>query len=139
MKQRETYEEFIKSVGILKSMNQYERNTVVDALEKQYFYEGDEIIREGEEGSRFYLVIKGTAQALKTIDGEQKVVLKYKAGDYFGERALIKDQPRAATIEVTSEKLEVATLTRSCFKRLLGPIIDIMSRNLEVYKTSDRI
>ena len=34
----------------------------------------------------------GTAAATKLVDGVQKEVKSYKAGDFFGELALIKDQ-----------------------------------------------
>ena len=47
----------------------------------------------------------GEAVATKTLEpGKAPVeVLKYKAGDYFGERSLIKNEPRAANIIATSE------------------------------------
>ena len=60
-------------------------------------------------------------------------VLKYKPGDYFGERALIKDEPRAANIMATTQ-LQVVALDRHSFKRLLGPMEDILKRNMTVYQ-----
>lgn len=52
----------------------------------------------------------------------------YKSGDYFGELALLKDQPRAATVTAVSEVV-LAVLNRASFKRLLGPVEDLMRRN----------
>ena len=46
----------------------------------------------------FYIIIDGQASAEKTIDGEVKPVMQYKAGDYFGEVALLKNENRQATI-----------------------------------------
>ncbi len=57
--------------------------------------------------------------AKKLIEGKVKEVMSYNPGDYFGERALIKDEPRAATIEATSEQLVLARLEAKSFKRLL--------------------
>jgi cAMP-dependent protein kinase regulator len=48
--------------------------------------------------------------------------MSYKEGDYFGERALLKNEPRAANIEVTSDEIQVVALERASFKRLLGPL-----------------
>lgn len=54
-------------------------------------------------------------------------------GDYFGERALLKNEPRAANVIAKGNCIVVA-LDRHSFKRLLGPLEDILKRNLEVYE-----
>lgn len=59
-------------------------------------------------------------------------VKTYKTGDYFGELALIKGEPRAANIIATSD-LKVISLDRNSFKRLLGPLEDILKRNSDSY------
>ena len=89
------------------------------------------IIREGEEGNTFYMVMEGEAKAVKS--GSE--VLQYTPGDYFGERALLKNEPRAATIEVTSEQCKVMELDRKSFNRMLGPIDEILMRNMENYQS----
>ena len=59
-------------------------------------------------------------------------VKTYTAGDYFGELALIKGDPRAANVISTSD-LRVISLDRNSFKRLLGPIEEILKRNSDSY------
>jgi serine/threonine protein kinase len=49
------------------------------------------------------------------------------AGEYFGELALLNDEPRAATISAKVD-LSCLVLTREDFKNLLGPLKDIMER-----------
>jgi cAMP-dependent protein kinase regulator len=60
-------------------------------------------------------------------------VMKYKRGDYFGERALLKSEPRAANIIVKSLTCKVVRLDRRTFKRLLGPLTHILMRNMDAY------
>ena len=59
-------------------------------------------------------------------------VKTYKAGEYFGELALIKGEPRAANVIATSDA-KVISLDRNSFKRLLGPLEDILKRNSDTY------
>ena len=72
--------------------------------------------------------------ATKTVEaGKPPIeVMNYKKGDYFGERALIKNEPRAANVIAKSD-LVVVNLDRHSFKRLLGPLEEILKRNMEIY------
>lgn len=58
--------------------------------------------------------------------------MAYKEGDYFGERALLKNEPRAANV-IAQSKLKVAQIDRGSFMRLLGPLDKILARNMEAY------
>lgn len=59
--------------------------------------------------------------------------MEYKAGDYFGERALIKNEPRAANV-IAKTDCSVLTMDRHSVKRLLGPIEVMLKRNFEIYE-----
>jgi cAMP-dependent protein kinase regulator len=59
--------------------------------------------------------------------------MDYAKGQYFGERALLTNEQRAANIVATSETVEVLSLERDAFIRLLGPLDDLLKRNMEVY------
>ena len=133
MRRREMYEEFLKKVPLLSSMEPYERTTLADALVKKSFKKGESVLKEGEEGKTIYFLLEGEAEAIKEIDGTPTSVMQYKLGDYFGERALLKNEPRAATINATSDELAVVELDRATFQRLLGPLEDILKRNMEIY------
>jgi len=58
------------------------------------------LITEGTEGDIFFLIMSGIAIATKSLlPGTPATVVKqYREGDYFGERALLKNEPRAANI-----------------------------------------
>jgi len=115
-------------------MDPYERSKLGDAVKEMQFKRGDYIIKEGEEGSCFYLIEYGTAIATKNLGGsEPQQVKDYKRGDYFGERALLTKENRAANIVVTSDECKVLMLERDTFVRLLGSLDDILKRNMTDY------
>jgi len=118
-KNREAYEEFFKSVDFFTQMDFYERVLLCDAVKKVKYIKGDRVIKEGDPGDSFYFLLSGTAIAKKLIDGKVKNVMSYNPGDYFGERALLTQEPRAATIQATSDTLVLAKLESRSFKRLL--------------------
>lgn len=60
-------------------------------------------------------------------------VKDYERGNYFGERALLMNELRAANIVVTSDACTVLSIDRDSFVRLLGSLDDIMKRNMEEY------
>lgn len=128
IRKREKYEDFLSSVPILSSMDTYERAKVADAIKELNASKGEEIIKEGEDGNLFFLIIEGEAEATK----EGKLLMSYKSGDYFGELALLKNAPRAATVTAKTN-VKLATIDRSSFSRLLGPLDRILKRNMENY------
>ncbi len=58
--------------------------------------------------------------------------MQYKVGDYFGERALLKNEPRAANI-IAKTEMTTVSMDRHSFKRLMGPLEEILRRNLSIY------
>lgn len=134
---REKYEAFLTKVKILESMEPYERSVLSDAFVEETFKEGQVVIKQGEEGNKFYLVEQGELVATISPDGhieESKEVMQYKAGAYFGERALLRNEPRAANVVAVTD-CTIVSVDRHSFKRLMGPLDTILRRNMEVYET----
>ncbi|TPX13275.1 uncharacterized protein E0L32_006248 [Thyridium curvatum] len=122
---RRMYETFLEEVPLLSTLTPYERSKIADALETQKFPPGTTIIKEGDPGHSFYLLESGEADAFK--EGTDTSVKRYGKGDFFGELALLNDAPRAASV-VSRTEVKVATLGKSAFQRLLGPVEGIMRR-----------
>ena len=116
-------------------MDPYERSKLGDAVIECKYKKDDYIIREGEEGKTFFLIAEGTAVATKILgDSPEPVKVKdYSKGNYFGERALLTSENRAANIVVTSDECVVLSLERDTFNRLLGSLDNILKRNMEEY------
>ena len=59
--------------------------------------------------------------------------MEYKVGDYFGERSLIKNEPRAANV-VAQTHCQRVSMDRHSVKRLLGPLEELLKRNFDLYE-----
>jgi len=123
VKQREKYDSFLKSVTILASIGDYERSQISDALKAETFGKGAVVVKQDEPGDKFYIIEDGSLYAQKNGDK----VMDYKAGDYFGELALLKNQPRAASVIVASDSAKVLSMSRQAFIKMLGPLQSLLA------------
>jgi len=83
---------------------------ILTHLDRVQVSAGTVIIDEGEAGDRFYMIVEGDAEV--TRDGEH--LADRSAGDYVGELALIRDEPRNATVTARTP-MSLLTLDREPF------------------------
>eukprot|EP00931_Biecheleriopsis_adriatica_P025916 TRINITY_DN1581_c1_g1_i1.p1 TRINITY_DN1581_c1_g1~~TRINITY_DN1581_c1_g1_i1.p1 ORF type:complete len:407 (-),score=98.67 TRINITY_DN1581_c1_g1_i1:61-1281(-) len=126
MKRREKYQNFLKTVTLISSLDEYERSQIADALVQETFKSGDKIVTQGEPGDKFYILEEGALYAEKS----GKEVMSYNSGDYFGELALMRNQPRAANVIVRSPEAKVLSMTRASFNKMLGPVGHLLARDV---------
>jgi ATP-binding cassette subfamily B protein len=107
---------FLQTATFLSALPARQVAGLVDQLEVCRFAEGETILREGDRGGRMYVLTAGEA---KVVKGPDDAVLAYLVpGDYFGERALLTDEPRYAGV-VALSPAECACLDRVGLDRLL--------------------
>jgi hypothetical protein len=68
---------------------------LADRMQRQEVTSGTVLIREGEPGDRFFVLLSGLVGVSQSGIGERRVL---KAGEFFGEVALAMHVPRTATI-----------------------------------------
>ncbi len=79
---------------------------------------GETIVRQGDAADAFYVLVAGRARVLRTTAEGQEVPLNLlRAGDVFGEAALLSSEPRNATVRCSSS-VEVLRLGREDFLAL---------------------
>jgi CRP-like cAMP-binding protein len=93
---------------------------------------GRELIRQGEPGREFFLVISGEAEVRR--DGE--VIAIRGGGSFFGEMALLLDRPRNASV-VAKTDMTIEVIDRQDFRRLLEEYPDLHAPLLEA--TAERL
>jgi len=133
IQKRKMYESFLERIPLLAELTPWERMTIADALEIFTFQDEEIIIKEGEFGDRFYIIVEGEAEVLqKKENGSELIIATLHKADYFGEVALLTNRPRAATVRSIGN-LKCVGLDRARFNRVLGPCENILRRNMQNY------
>ncbi len=84
----------LRGVPLFSSMSERDLKAVLAGCREELYSDGQAIVREGQPGGPFFLLIEG--QAKLAIGG--KVKKTFGPGSYFGEIAMIDKGPRTATI-----------------------------------------
>ena len=86
--------------------------TLFSKFEAVNFDAGQAVIRQGDPGDYFYVIQSGKARVERSAGDKTAVLAELKAGDNFGQDALVSDVPRNAT---------VVMVTRGTLMRLSEP------------------
>lgn len=109
---------FLAKVGLFKRLPKDQHPFLAAACLPTTFKAGQVIIKQGDPGAEFFVIKTGEAGVSVSKDGGPAVkVATLKAGDYFGENALLRDEPRTATITADSD-LSCYKITRDKFQDL---------------------
>jgi CRP-like cAMP-binding protein len=82
---------------------------------------------EGESGEELYIIQKGAVKLAKIVNNNEVLLAVLKAGDIFGEMALLESKPRAASA-VAYEDCQVLAVNRVNFERMISTQPQIIAR-----------
>ena len=128
----------VRAVPLLQPLSEATRAVVADALERVEFADGAVVFEQGETGDALYLVDEGAVKMVVNAggkkggsgkeekEGEKVVVVTVAAGGHFGERALVRSEPRAASA-VADGYAVLYRLPAAAFAALLGPLDAVWS------------
>ncbi|XP_039450285.1 cAMP-dependent protein kinase type II regulatory subunit isoform X3 [Culex pipiens pallens] len=133
-RKRKMYEALLDSVPMLKTLQNYERMNLADALIPRTFTQGERIIKQGDVADGMYFIEQGKVSIRIQQDAGEVEVSNLEKGGYFGELALVTHRPRAASAYAV-DNVKVAFLDVDAFERLLGPCMNLMKRNIGDYES----
>jgi ABC-type lipoprotein export system ATPase subunit/CRP-like cAMP-binding protein len=108
-------------VRALSTLTQDQLVEVSRGIKPQIFQPDSAIIRQGEKGDKFYILLNGKADVyINMPGGSELLVNQLKPGQYFGEMALLGGGVRAATVKASHEgPVSVVALDEKAFNSLL--------------------
>lgn len=92
------------------------------------FATGGILIREGEPGDCFYIVLNGRLRVYVTLpDGSRQVVGEVGRNESVGEMAILTGEPRSATVQALRDS-ELVKLSREGFNKLVGRNPELLAK-----------
>lgn len=92
--------------------------TLLERFRRTVFKRGDTVIRQGDPGEYYYLIEQGRCLVTREVAGSTVELAELKAGDAFGEEALVSDSPRNATVTMKTDGV-LLMLDKGEFNELL--------------------
>jgi CRP/FNR family transcriptional regulator, cyclic AMP receptor protein len=112
--------DLIRQVPLFSGCSKKELERISTIADEIDFRSGKTLIKEGAPGREFFVLADGTAE----ISRKGKRIDTAGPGEFFGEMALLTDQPRNATVTTTSD-VDALVITASSFRGLVesNPLI----------------
>ena len=100
---------------------------LLNRVEAIAVWEKDVIVREGEEGDYYFLIESGRAQVTRRVGGADLLLAELKAGDVFGEEALVSDAKRNATVTMKSNGVLLRMKKQDFLELMKEPLLHRIS------------
>lgn len=115
VKQTEAVCDFLRKTEFFTDLTPRTLAALANNIEIKQFPKDAEIVRQGDEGREFFMVTEGSVAVVRSENGKDETLNQLDAGSYFGEVALIKDQPRNASV-IATEPTTCYVLDRKEFR-----------------------
>jgi len=119
----------LRSVEVLKSLSVGQLQRLQDLLTEVTYKDGDYVIRQGESSENLYIISEGRVRITRKEEGgkEAKQVMELGQAQYFGERALLTSEPRAANVIACGDRpVKLLHISKDAFEEVLGPLQEII-------------
>lgn len=108
----------LSRVGLLSELPGELLTKLAQRMRREEIGPGRPIMREGDDGDRFYVILNGLCSVTQEDRGLRRVL---KPGDYFGEVALTMEIPRTASVSPMT-LVTVASCDRDTFDEFIRPL-----------------
>jgi putative ABC transport system ATP-binding protein len=117
VRQTKTIAEFLKRLTFFKELTPRTLADIANMMGTRRFETGETIVRQGDQGFEFFMIESGRVKITTNATGDL-VHKELGAGDFFGEVALLKDQPRNANV-IAIEPTTCYVLDRAEFRKVI--------------------
>jgi CPA1 family monovalent cation:H+ antiporter len=98
--------EFLRTIAFFQDIPMEDIANIAVRMKVENFAEGSIVLRQGEPGDHIFFISHGVVRVLRVSRSElgvERDLATLMAGDYFGEDALLRREPRNATVTAVTE------------------------------------
>ena len=94
----------LAKVPLFRGLSKRQLQGLAATATQRTYAAGDRIVTQGQGGIGLFVILSGSAQAIHTAaDGQEIVVNTFGPTDFFGELAMLNDEPRTASVVATAD------------------------------------
>ncbi len=108
----------ISGIDLFQPLSERERQTLASSVREEVYAPGEAILRQGEDGSTFYILTSGQVDVSVRQASRELNVTHLAAGSFFGEMSFLTGEKRNATITVSAD-CTVLVLSHAILSRIL--------------------
>lgn len=121
--------ELLKKINFLDGMETFDLQKLSSAMKAVPFSPNDYLVKKGEAGDAFFLIQEGTVKVTDiTVGNTNFEDAQLGEGDYFGERALITSEPRAANVIAVTKGIAMS-IDKDTFELVLGNLHELILKS----------
>lgn len=124
--------ELLRNVPIFSELTEPDVATLARVATRRRYPKDTVVFFENEEGDFFFMILEGRIKVTILGDDGREIILSVLgAGDFFGEMALLDNEPRSATA-IAIEESELLSLHRTDFQNVISDNRGIMSALIRI-------
>jgi signal transduction histidine kinase len=109
----------LRQVPLLSDLSEEDLEQLYQMAETVSIPAGQLVLREGDPGDSLYVVLDGELEVTKRHGMQDVLLAVYKAGQFFGEMALLEQAPRSASVRTLRES-RLLVISQAAFQTLLS-------------------
>ena len=104
---------------VFKYLQDGEYQSLLGTAERKTFKPGALLIRQGEEQTSLFILVKGSAKVVRDHDGFMVDISQRGPGEIFGDMSFIEEQPASASVEACDPEVLAIVVTHANIKKFI--------------------
>jgi HEAT repeat protein len=110
----------LRRVPLFEGLDPEDLQRIASTCLERTYPPGAALVREGEIGDELIVIVEGGVRVVRAEpDGSERYIRRYAAGDHIGELAVLREQPRIATVIAEGDGVRAQVINGESLKAIL--------------------